>query len=196
MLIEVAYQLRPDQLSGGEPWADSEQFTIAATGPVGASSLLSGAEQKTLSQKCLQALLKERFGLELKRESKVASGYVLTVDKNGQKLTVDKDSPGAKLRQTGRWRVRAQGIDMSTFAAFLGVHLQATVVDQTGLEGHYDFQLDWTPDPMPSSIESLNGLPEDTLPQAVREQLGLELEPKKVASDRYMIEHAQKPTAN
>jgi uncharacterized protein (TIGR03435 family) len=194
-LIEMAYEIRPEQLSGGDGWTDSEQFTVIAKGPEGASSL-SAAEQKSLNQRCLQTLLRERFRLELKRDTQPAFGYVLTVDKKGPKLTVANDPAVHKLHQLGRWKVRAQGIDMPTLAAFLGVHLQTTVVDQTGLEGRYDLELDWTPDPMPSSVESLNGLPEETLIPAVREQFGLKLESKKVASAQYTIELAEKPAEN
>ena len=195
MLIEIAYEIRPDQLSGGDGWTDDEQFTVSANGPEGVSSLPAG-EQKALAERRLRTLLGERFGLKLKRETQPAPGYVLTVDKKGHKLTVANDPAIHKLRQTGRWKVTAQGTDMSALAAFLGVHLHATVVDQTGLEGGYDFQLNWTPEPMPNSVESLNGLPEETLIPALREQLGLGLESKKVGLDRYMIEYAEKPTEN
>ena len=85
---------------------------------------------------------------------------------------------------------------MSMFARFLSVHLRATVADRTGLEGRYNFHLNWTPLPLPSSIASLNGLPEDSLIPAVQEQLGLRLERQKVATDRYTIERAEKPTEN
>jgi uncharacterized protein (TIGR03435 family) len=85
---------------------------------------------------------------------------------------------------------------MSLFARFLSVHLRATVVDRTGLEGGFNFHLNWTPATLPSSIESLDGLPEDSLIPAVQEQLGLRLERQKVASDRYTIEHAERPAEN
>jgi uncharacterized protein (TIGR03435 family) len=195
MLIEVAYEIRPEQVSGGDRWTDDEQFTVSANGPEGASSL-PGAEQKALAEKCLQTLLRERFSLELKRQTQPASGYLLTVDKKGHKLIAVKDPAVHRLRQVGRWQLRAQGIDMSTLVTFLSVHLHETVVDQTGLDGGYDFQLNWTPDPVPSSVESLNGLPEETLIPAVSEQLGLKLEARKVASDQFTIEHAEKPTEN
>jgi uncharacterized protein (TIGR03435 family) len=85
---------------------------------------------------------------------------------------------------------------MPFLAWFLGVHLQGTVEDRTGLEGRCSFHLNWTPVPLPSSIASLNGLPEESLIPAVQEQLGLRLGRQKVATDRYTIERAEKPTEN
>src|ERR1017187_10041122 len=79
MLIEIAYEIRPDQLSGGDGWTDDEQFTVSANGPEGVSSLPAG-EQKALAERRLRTLLGERFGLKLKRETQPAPGYVLTVD--------------------------------------------------------------------------------------------------------------------
>jgi uncharacterized protein (TIGR03435 family) len=195
LLIQIAHDIRPEQLSGGDRWTDSEPYTVIAKGPEGGPPL-SAAEQKALTLKRLQALLSERFRLALKVDASPASGYVLTVEKKGHKMTAANDGVTAQLRQVGRWEIRAEGTEMSTLAHFLSVHLQATVLDQTGLDGRYNFHLNWTPNPLPSSIASLNGLPEDSLIPAVREQLGLRLERQKVATDRYTIEHAEKATEN
>jgi bla regulator protein BlaR1 len=195
LLIQMAYDIRPEQLSGGPGWTDSEEYTVIAKGPEGGLPL-SAAEQKALTLKRLQTLLGERFRLALKREANPASGYLLTVEKKGHKMTVANDPGARQLRQVGRWEIRAEGIEMSILARFLSVHLRAAVVDRTGLEGHYNFHLNWTPVPLPSSIASLDGLPEDSLIPAVQEQLGLRLEGQKVATDRYSIEGAEKPTEN
>jgi bla regulator protein BlaR1 len=195
LLIQMAYDIRPEQLSGGPSWTDSEQYAVIAKGPEGGPSL-SAAEQMALTRKCLQALLSERFHLELKRESNPASGYVLTVEKKGHKMTVADDPGARRLRQVGRWEIRAEGVEMSSLARFLSVHLRTTVADRTGLEGRYNFHLNWTPVPLPSSIASLDGLPEDSLLPAVQEQLGLRLERQKVTTDRYTIVRAEKPTEN
>src|SRR5260370_28071241 len=109
----------------------------------------------------------------------------MTVDKKGQKMT-DANDPGARqLRQVGRWESRAEKVEMSTLAAFLSVHLRGTVEDRTGLEGPYNFHLKWNPELREGqSVRSFDGLPEETLIPAVREQLGLRMERRKVATDR------------
>ena len=195
LLIQMAYDIRPEQLSGGPGWTDSEEYIVIAKGPEGGPPR-SAAEQNALTLKRLQTLLAERFRLALKREGNPASGYVLTVENNGHKMIAANDPGARQLRQVGRWEIRAEGTEMSIFARFLSVHLRATVIDRTGLEGRYNFHLNWTPVPLPSSIASLDGLPEDSLIPAVREQLGLRLERQKVTTDRYTIERAEKPTEN
>jgi len=87
---------------------------------------------------------------------------------------------------------------MPLLARFLSVHLRGTVVDQTGLEGRYNFYLNWNPGaPVPNAIEaSASELPEESLIPAVEEQLGLKLERQKVATDRYIIERAEKAKEN
>src|SRR5260370_8084768 len=64
LLIQIAYDIRPEQLSGGPGWTDSEQYTIIAKGPEGGPPL-SAAEQKALPHKRLQALLTHRSHLAL-----------------------------------------------------------------------------------------------------------------------------------
>jgi uncharacterized protein (TIGR03435 family) len=33
MLIQMAYDVRPEQVSGGPGWTDSEEYTVIAKGP-------------------------------------------------------------------------------------------------------------------------------------------------------------------
>ena len=195
LLIQMAYDLRPEQLSGGPGWTDSEEYTVNAKAPAGGPAL-SGGAQMELTRERLQALLRERFHLSLKPETSSAAGYALTLEKKGHKMAPALEPQTRRLRQVGRWEIRAEGVEMSLFARFLAVHLRATVVDRTGLEGGFNFHLNWTPAELPKSIASLDGLPEDSLIPAVQQQLGLRLERQKVASDRYTIEHAERPAGN
>src|SRR5262249_35223063 len=195
-LIQMAYDIRSDQAPGGPGWTESEQFTVVAKGAAG-GPVLSEASQRELARKRLQTLLGERFHLTLKREAIPASGYVLAVEKKGHKMAV-ANAPGAvRLRQVGRWEIRAEAVEMSVFAEFLSVHLQGKVEDRTGLEGGYTFQLKWNPELREGqSVRSFDGLPEDSLIPAVREQLGLRLERQKMSTDQYTVERAEKPTEN
>jgi uncharacterized protein (TIGR03435 family) len=61
---------------------------------------------------------------------------------------------------------------------------QGPGIDKTGLEGVYDFTLSWDDDAGP------------TLPVALREQLGLRMDPQKVPVSYFVIDSAQRPTAN
>jgi uncharacterized protein (TIGR03435 family) len=71
------------------------------------------------------------------------------------------------------------------------------VEDRTGLDGRFDFHLDWNPglrdgEPLISADERAA----DALLAAVQEQLGLKLEQHGVPANRYTIERAEKPAEN
>ncbi len=69
------------------------------------------------------------------------------------------------------------------------------VVDQTGLTGEYDFTLHWSWDPQPASPPEPNRGGQ-ALIKALREQLGLELQPQKAPVNVYVIDRAERPTGN
>jgi uncharacterized protein (TIGR03435 family) len=199
LLIQVAYDIRADQLSGGPGWTDSEPYTVTAKGVAGAPAPPEAAQQE-LVRKRIQALLAERFHLVLQRQPTTASGYALIVAKNGPKmeLAADPESRGT-LRQIGRWQLRAEGVGMSTLVRFLSVHVGQTVIDRTGLEGRYNFRLDWGPRaPVENEVDWSAGgrLTSESIMMAVQEQIGLRLEAQKVTTDRYLIEHVQRPEEN
>lgn len=190
LLIEAAYSVREDQVIDGEDWLDHDQFVVTAKAPE-SQSKLSGDEATAATLKRLQNLLADRFALVFKQETKRQSGYALTVDKTGTKMEAAMEPSHPMLRQSGRWQITAQGVTMSVFIAFLGVHLHESVDDQTGLTGHYNFSLNWMPDaPQPM------GTPEDSLGPAMKEQLGLKLTRQKVEVPLYIIQSASKPTEN
>ena len=83
--------------------------------------------------------------------------------------------------------------------------LDRPVVDQTGLKGRFDFQLQWTPDETPSASPSRPGEPPkpperaDSLPDlftAIQQQLGLKLESTKAQVDVLVIDKVEKPSEN
>ena len=89
LLIQMAYDIRPEQLSGGPGWTDSEEYTLVAKAPEG--PVLSEATQMDLTRQRLQALLKERFQLAFKIEANPAAGYILTVARKGHTMTLAND---------------------------------------------------------------------------------------------------------
>jgi uncharacterized protein (TIGR03435 family) len=61
------------------------------------------------------------------------------------------------------------------------------VVDQTGLEGNFDFAIEWDagPDSQGPSLQ-----------EALREQLGLKLEARKGPFEVMVLDHVQRPSVN
>ena len=73
------------------------------------------------------------------------------------------------------------------------------VVDKTGLTGYYDFTLTFLPD-LPPGFEKANLPPEfldrPNIFDALREQLGLKLEPQKGPVTYFVIDSVEKPQRN
>jgi uncharacterized protein (TIGR03435 family) len=88
-IIQMAYDVQPNQISGGPHWLRSEIYAIEAKmDESGANELhkFSPDQRQIEQQRMLQALLPDRCKLSVHRETKNLPEYVLTVAKNGPKL--------------------------------------------------------------------------------------------------------------
>jgi bla regulator protein BlaR1 len=77
--------------------------------------------------------------------------------------------------------------------------LDRTVVDQTGLDGGFDFSLKWAYVPPGSSPSDTTHPPEFmglTFKRALNEQLGLELKPVIAPVDFFVVDHIETPSPN
>ena len=85
----------------------------------------------------------------------------------------------------------------------------ASLVDQTGLKGNYDFTLQFTPDQSPAAMFKRpeggspgtdNAPPPDSsgpsIFTVIQEQLGLKLESTKGPVDILIIDHVERPSEN
>ena len=135
----------------------------------------------------IQKLLADRFQLRFHREKKDLAAYAITVSKGGLKLTPSAGDPsGLPTATTSFGHVTARNMRIEEFAEGLqGMVLDRPVIDRTGLSGHFDFTLSWTPDEFQfPSREAKTPRPESdlTLPdlfKAFEDQLGLKLESTK-----------------
>jgi uncharacterized protein (TIGR03435 family) len=196
-LIDFAYGVHAAQISGAPAWIESDKFDI--TGKPEGDGQPNPNQFKTM----LQKLLADRFQLTLHRYKKQLTVYALR--NNGPKLTLSEAaSPLPNLIfRAGNWPVR--NATMEEFASVMQAHLDRPVVDQTGLKGRFDFQLQWTPDETPSASPGRPGEPPkpperaDSLPDlftAIQQQLGLKLEPTKAQVDVLVIDKVEKPSEN
>jgi|SRR5579863_3985061 len=150
----------------------------------------------------LQALLKDRFKLTLRHETKDAPIYELVVAKGGSKIQEDTASR-QRIALTGPGKLVAQKAPLALFAVFLGTLAGHPVVDKTGLPSTYAFTLNWTPavgegglpgPPRPDVAPPDSNGP--SLFTALQEQLGLRLQSAKGPVESLVIEGAEKPTEN
>jgi len=84
---------------------------------------------------------------------------------------------------------------MRDFARFFGGKLGVIVVDETALQGLYDFKVDWRIDAVRPGAEPGEPLREAAF-DAVQTQLGLKIVPKKVTIELLVIDHAEKASAS
>ena len=175
----------------------------------------------------VQSLLADRFKLTLHRETKEFPVYALMIAKNGSKLQEVADTPlesgppdpkgapdgprkGMKGIRMDRGEVSGQGATISLLAEVLSNQVGRTVLDKTGLKGHYDFTLKWTPDESQGAMIKGPGdggpgtgnappPPDASGPSiftAVQEQLGLKLESQKGPVEILVIDHVERPSEN
>jgi uncharacterized protein (TIGR03435 family) len=104
---------------------------------------------------------------------------------------------GLRLTPDG---LTARGVTMTTLANELSARVDRIVVDQTGLDGEFDVDLEWTPSQLqpPAFLEPpappIAVEPDwPSLFTAVREQLGLALVPDRGRADVSVVATAQRP---
>jgi uncharacterized protein (TIGR03435 family) len=94
---------------------------------------------------------------------------------------------------------------MTNLATALSQVVQRSVVESTGLNGNFDFELSWTPDQLPSRPGMpadqpfrMNGVVIDpngpSIFTAIQEQLGLKLESERAPVVVLVIDHVERPT--
>src|SRR6516225_9750711 len=94
-------------------------------------------------------LLSDRFQLSCHVEKRDLPVFVLSVGKNGPKLARSERGLNASPDQTmhGPGNLTESNATMAEFASMLQFAiLDRPVLDQTKLEGRFDFMLRWTPD--------------------------------------------------
>jgi uncharacterized protein (TIGR03435 family) len=118
-MISIAYRVKPYQVTGPE-WMKTDRWDVLATIPQGAS--------KDEVPEMLQALLTERFKLQLHRDIKEQNVYALVVGKEGPKLLdagasdTDADGKGRGVLSTpqGQLQASADGRSMTVSGGSLG----------------------------------------------------------------------------
>lgn len=95
-------------------------------------------------------------------------------------------SRGEDQNGNGFTRLSVGNMSMSDWAAELFGMLERPVLDRTGLDGRFEFRLEYDKD----------GVTRPALIRAHEEQIGLRLEPATAPVEVWVIEHAEKPAEN
>lgn len=228
LLIQRAFGVKDFQVVAPD-WASMAFFDVQAKLP-------PDTPQEKRNE-MLRTLLEERFGLKVHRETREAPLYSLVVGKNGTKMKAveapPQPQPGAGPRRPpepnpagkatpgtimmrmdgpGRMQLNAGAMQMTNFVDMLSRQVDRPVIDDTGLKGYYDVQLEFKPEggggmrgmimmprpdggpggpggsggPAPDAVEA------PSIFTAVQDQLGLKLESKKGPIETIVVDHLEK----
>jgi uncharacterized protein (TIGR03435 family) len=198
-LICYAFDVHRTQILGGPDWAESAKYDVAGVPDI------PGQPSDNQTKSMMRKLLADRFQFRFHTEHKALPVYVLSVAKGGPKhLTKSAGADNGFSIPIGGARgglkISVFNGTMTNFAVF-GLHgvMDRPVLDKTGLTDRYDFSMTWLPDD--SQFGGKMELPAMKNPQpdiytALREQLGLKLEPTKTAVDVMVVDHAERPSPN
>ncbi len=197
-LIALAWGVEDSKVLGGPNWLAMDRFDVRAKTPPGTT--------RVTMQPMLQALLAERFGLTVHNGAVEVPGWALTAGKNLQLKKADGSGnsgcrpDGANGPASGGpppvIAVACKNMTIAELAKILpgaGDYIAdgLAVVDRTGIEGAWDFNLRFALSKS-AAITSHN----PTLFDAM-DQLGLKLEPSTVPVTGIVVDRVNRtPTPN
>ena len=206
ILILNAFGLQDAQLVGAPGWISDTRYDIAA---------VRGAAPVEQIPAMMRQLLADRFKLKTHAETREMTMYALVMARadrragaslkavscEGRPLLPQAGTLPCNTRFIGPGRLRAGGLTMAEFAPLLTTLVDRIVIDRSGLDGRYDFDLTWTPE-QPAKDAPVN----DRLPAAdtsgvsvftaLQEQLGLRLNGQRGPVDVLVVDNIERPTDN
>jgi len=227
-LIRQAYRVQDFQIVDAPDWIAAERFDVQGTLPRDDSGAPPLPERVSVM---VQTMLGDRFGLALHRETRELPVYALVVAREdgtlGPNISAAKvdceaqrgrraggpppppPQPGQPIEcgmMMGPGTLNAGGMQTAELARSLSQFLGRVVLDETGLDGRYDFQLRYAADfrnvavgALPPGAEAARvgidqNLPE--LPTALEEQLGLKLDARRGPVEVLVVDSVARPDAN
>ncbi len=220
-VIRVAYRVKEFQVQGPD-WLNNTRFDIVAKLPDGSS--------KDQIPEMLQALLADRFKLTVHRDTKEHAIYAMLVSKGGPKLKPAEEIAegpgdpakgqvprGAMMMQVdgAGAHLKAPAATLAGLAEMISRFSERPVVDMTGIEGQYSFDLVFSPEALggmpggrggpPMPPPGAGDHPHSDAPPAEAagsiyesvQKYGLKLDPRKAAMEVLIVDQIEKtPTEN
>jgi uncharacterized protein (TIGR03435 family) len=211
-LIRMAYNVDPEKVFGGPSWLEMDRFDVFAKVPAG-----STVESRKLM---LRELLADRFKLVAHTDNRPMPAYTLTVGKKSQLKQFDGAAEGCKftVENNGPQPQVAPGeprppikLPVIVYTCHITIAALASslpempavvqyfgstpvVVDQTGLDGVWEFTFKYTPKVPPSIQVTGENI---SIFDAMEKQLGLKLEQGTVPLPVVVVDSVnQIPTPN
>jgi uncharacterized protein (TIGR03435 family) len=195
-LVQEAYGVQSLQVVGAPKWAEDDRNSISAKPPNDSplSTYIPSTPKAPLlpeERLMVQALLADRFRLAIHEKTKMEPGLAMELKKRSPYLIDAKDTNAFPVVEFGQTDnpdspLYLQGINatMSQLAERLEELVGTPVVDETALQGRFDFHVEFAPDfdtdaPAPRLLGGIK-------------ELGLKLESKKVAVVHIIIDHVER----
>ena len=197
LVIRAAYNLQEFELVGGPSWIDGERYDIVtkAEGNPGAQELLG----------MVRTLLADRFQLQIVEDTAERPIYAMVRVRPGGPLPASlrpaqpcfrapvnqpQQAPPGQTAcgfRAAPGSLAGRGVTFGALTFGLSGRVGRPVENRTGIEGEFDFDLEFAPD------VSADG---PSLFTALEEQLGVRLEPTRGPARVMRIERIERPTEN
>jgi uncharacterized protein (TIGR03435 family) len=185
--IEWAYDLKDYQVVGPKWIEIDNRYDITAHAP--------GPATNDQMRPMLQMLLSERFQMKSHFEKRDLQVYALLPGKGAPKLTKAEASESPRLGGGGKG-VEFHNFPLSRLTFLLTRRMDRPVLDLTGITGNFDFNLDLSGLGNQPGSSGFDGDGPSVF-QAVQEDLGLKLEPRKSPVDVLVVDSVNKvPSGN
>jgi uncharacterized protein (TIGR03435 family) len=196
----------------GPPWTSTDRFDIVAKAGGDISTSPQGRRSDRLIA-MMRTLLEDRFQVRVHTETREKPVFTL-------RLARRDGRPGPQMKESSvecprfvtgappprvdpdHWcgiralggTITGRGVPASQIAGNLAGYpaVGRVVLDRTGLAGRYDFQVEYSPESGDPAIPRVDGRPD--LFTALREQLGLTLQPGTAPLEVVVIDRVERPT--
>ena len=215
-MIAFSHGLQPFQIEGGPDWINEVRFDVTIKAEANVGPVAIGPTQ--IGLQLSRSVLAERFAFKAHRETRERPVFALVRARQdgalGPRLRRSETDCAALAREAGAsgapWPPRsadgrilcglqtlgttlnAGGYPMSEFQRFLTGQTQRTVIDRTGLDGAWDFELTFARPEVAADVSVERDVP--TLFTALQEQLGLRLDATRGPAEVLVIDHIERPT--
>jgi uncharacterized protein (TIGR03435 family) len=229
-LIELSHQRNAfdrRETIGGPDWIDKDRFDIVVQAERGAALTdPDGFPGPVFAM--VRAVLADRFGLVAHNEVRERPVYALTTARPDGRLgaglkRADSDCGEAMRKMVapvpgprppgppsctfggGPGRIQGNVVTLAMFGNMLAGMVGRPVIDRTGVAGHFNITLEYTPEAGITSLPSPPGVPPQEPPvrgdapslfTALQEQLGLKLESTRAPVDVLVVDRVSQPTEN
>jgi uncharacterized protein (TIGR03435 family) len=191
-LLQFAFGVSPTRVIGMPTSLEGARFDMQAKGDVETDlrfHKLNSEQMRIAKQKMMQALLADRFKLAVHFETRELPVFALVVAKGGAKFSTSEQVTATAWG--GRGHLDVEGGDtLVRFSEELTRVAGRPVLNETGLTGRYDIEMDWAADDDDDDIDA------PKLLTAIKEQLGLALESRKAQVEVVVVDHMELPSEN